>query len=183
MPDPLTIDTVWDEAYQHCTVEPEPCRRKCERDDAEACFSLAVEAQQRAQAAESQALFERACVLGHAVACTNYGAGLRARDVADEQACATRIFERTCSAGELRWGCGMLGAALALGEGTARDAARAHAILVRACDATEFFACRVLGTGYRNGWFGEPSPDEAVRAFQRACEGGLDDACHDADAL
>lgn len=84
-----------------------------------------------------------ACALGSASSCTNRGAALRnaghlapdplsalarpARDL-----CLYRSFASACDAGSA-WGCAMSGQSYHLGEGVARDDARARVQLLRAC--------------------------------------------------
>jgi hypothetical protein len=109
------------------------CVSECERGRAVSCYGAALEMQKiDAQLAVVQALFMRACRLGHASACTNAAAGRNGLD-----ACSVRTYDRTCGQAGDPWGCTMLGLALAKGEGVTRDLARARTVLRKACAAAE----------------------------------------------
>lgn len=186
MPARLQAEGRWTEQHEACRRDPDSCAAPCERGEGEACYAMGVGLQDRGQAAEGETYFERACLAGSAIGCTNFGAGLL-KDATDPMApavvCAARLFERTCAAGERAWGCGMWGLVLSRGEGVASDPARALEVLDRACAMTEYFPCDVLGLAHRQGLFGEPSIDAARHAFARGCRGGYEPSCEALAAL
>jgi TPR repeat protein len=156
------------------------CEASCMTGNANACLELAyaLEAGNDAQQRRATDFYAHACRAGVLNGCTNYAAtqrlgksGLR-RDLV----CTTRVFERTCS-GDEAWGCGMLGQALLLGEGTATDTARAAAVLRGACERAPGFACAVLADAQDTGLLPSSSPSRVRELYRRACEGGVESAC------
>lgn len=137
-------------------------------------MSLSVHHEVEGRAQRAKDFYARACVLGSAVACTNYGAGVlnASADPSEERTCAQRIFERTCRAGEIEWGCPMLAPMIA-----PEDPERALELANRSCEETGRFGCRVLAIGWSDGWFGEPNPALAEAAHRRACANGQEDSC------
>lgn len=186
MPAQLHVDPRWTAENDQCRDHPETCVAQCENGDGDACYAIGVGLQDREQEAEAGSMYALACRAGSAIGCTNYGAGLlqAATDAeAPTAVCAARIFERTCTAGERVWGCGMWGMVLSVGDGVERDPALALEVLERACAQTEYFACDVLGLAHRQGRFGEPSIDAARQAYARGCRGGYQPSCESLAAL
>lgn len=90
--------------------------------------------------------------------------------------------EAQCSKGHAG-SCGTFGAMLALGEGVAKDAAKAVPLLDKACSADDASACGRLGALHARG---EGTARDLVKArslFDKACAAGVADACADLGAL
>jgi TPR repeat protein len=153
------------------------CRAKCVAGSATSCLGMAYAADTRASdAAEAVRLYERACLLGEANACTNYAAFIWTNDPADEQlTCARRTFERACAARE-PFACGMVGR-LMLESTTPPPFAEARKYLEVACDDVSGFPCRVLAKHLESGKLGEYPPGLVPSLLARACAGGDPDGC------
>jgi hypothetical protein len=129
----MRINSLGDE---QCGGEALPeCFRRCRARDVDACFWLAS----ALQAAEvdsraSEALYQRACLLGEPSGCTNRAAGMLYfdGDAREVRRCANRTFEKTCGFDD-SWGCTMYGRALHEGLGVRRDDTRALEVLEKAC--------------------------------------------------
>lgn len=114
------------------------CIARCRREDANACYALALAVQSLKRDALSEALFLRACKLGVVSGCTNRAAGMMNQD----QACSIRSFEKTCNLDD-PWGCTMFGYYLVRGDGIVKDHQRARAVLSKSCRfGDEDEACR-----------------------------------------
>jgi TPR repeat protein len=168
--------------YARCDGVEDDCRARCERDDVEACFGLAMILEQRQGADDPDdagRLYRKACLLGAPNACTNHAAHLWARseDPAD-LACAQRLFEATCEHDD-PFGCGMAGRLLldhAEGPDHA-DVSRARAILERSCSQIAGFPCRVLALNLERGRLGVVPAGRIRTLLQQACDGGDTPAC------
>lgn len=81
-----------------CADKPEKCLEKCQDDDANACYalSLLLDEQRGKEAADTQALYLRACKLGVVSGCTNYAAGKSNIEPDNESAlkCSAETFEK-----------------------------------------------------------------------------------------
>ena len=153
------------------------CRIKCQLGDGSSCLGLAYSAQADAKMLdEAQVLYQRACVLGEANACTNHAASIWMGESSDEQlACALRTFEKACSAKE-PFSCGMVGRVML--ESTTRPFyAEGRRYLETACDQVSGFSCRVLAKHLESGKLGEYQPERIQSLLSRACAGGDPDAC------
>jgi hypothetical protein len=146
------------------------CRRRCERDDLEACFGLGhVLVHDPATEAESNELFRRVCLAGSASACTNYAAHFVTHpDDTVDDACILRTFERTCEAAD-PWGCGMQGLGMLRAAGDADDKARARALLERSCVAQRGFPCMVLVQAMDRGDLAPVSAERRQALIDEAC--------------
>jgi hypothetical protein len=92
----------------------EACLQTCKGGNQSDCYSAAIllqQAEKPAQQTTATALYARACKLGSASACTNWGAGLN--EVGNE-GCLLRTYKATCKAGRDPWGCSMYARALHL---------------------------------------------------------------------
>lgn len=85
------------------------CLERCKGSVVAACYSAALILQDEAIDGDrtlSTPLFARACKLGHASACTNWGSSLDTKDP-NLQDCLRDTFGATCKAGKDPWGCTM----------------------------------------------------------------------------
>lgn len=153
------------------------CHAQCLAGDAASCLGLAYAAQRDPTTeAEAARLFHRGCLLGSANACTNYAAGLWAREhTADQLACARRTLEKACAVKE-RFACGMVGRVM-LESMTPAPLAEGRRYLERACAEIGGFPCRVLAKHLESGRLGDYRPELIPALLARACAGGDPDAC------
>ena len=119
-----------------CTDNPDKCLEKCQSDDANGCYALAllIDGQRGKEADDTQALYLRACKLGIVSGCTNYAAGKSNLTPNDEKTlkCAADTFEKTCFRDD-SWGCSMYGLALGNGLGREQNTEEASKALQKAC--------------------------------------------------
>jgi TPR repeat protein len=111
------------------------CLARCESGSADACYWLGQGLQgARALELAYESLYQRACKLGNASACTNRAASILSEGNKDPQAtsCALSTFEKTCAQDD-PWGCTMLGMHLVRGIGTSPDPQRALQVMNRSC--------------------------------------------------
>lgn len=97
---------------------------------------------------------------------------------------AKPLFEQACNGtdenglkyagfdGRMR-ACNYLGYLYAQGLGGSRDTRKAHDVYQKACNEGTLTSCASLGTLYQNAG----DDDNARRYFQRACSGGVTEAC------
>jgi hypothetical protein len=121
-------------------------------------------------------LFARACRLGSGLGCTKYALRLRETHDSTATSCATRIFERTCSARE-PYGCAALGMVMV---DTARDAAeleKGRQVLERTCEELDGAPCYMLAIYLQQGKFGAADEAQLGHLLSKACVGNIADAC------
>ena len=125
---------------------------------------------------DADPVFARACKLGLAIGCTNYGAALWLMHREPQPACARRLFTRACDASE-PFGCGMLGRMLADAADTParREEARRH--FDRVCSNMGGMTCRMYAHHLVSGDLGDYDPATVKALMLRACNTGDDDAC------
>jgi hypothetical protein len=115
----------------------EACMEGCRAGTAMACYVAAglVEEQRMPVA---KALFLRACRLGITSGCTNRAAEMRVLEAGRPETggCTARTFEQTCARQD-PWGCTMFGWSLMVGDGIAKDVARAREVLPGGCRLDE----------------------------------------------
>ncbi|MGZ3418310.1 MAG: tetratricopeptide repeat protein [Polyangiales bacterium] len=160
-----------------CSFETnESCSSDCDAGSEGACFFAALAAEDAGDDAKSRELYQRACVGGLAIACTNLGAQAftKKNDLAPD--CALSLFESACAQGE-PFGCGMAGRVFAEGFGRKADPARARALLEAACDEHGHFPCHFLGIYLAEGRFGAVELPLAKEKLARACETKYPPAC------
>jgi serine/threonine-protein kinase len=85
---------------------------------------------------------------------------------------ARTLFAQACDGAEMR-ACNYLGYLYAQGLGGARNAEMARGVYEKACAQGTLSSCASLGSLYQN----EGNNDEARKYFQKACNGGLAEAC------
>ena len=171
-------------AWQSCDKDDlAACEAECNRGVASTCVKLANSIATHAHdVARELSYYKRACDLGSASGCTNYGATLRQPGAPRVSAeCATGFFERGCS-GDDAWGCAMLGMAIDTGEGAPRDPALARRALERACfrdDAPEDIgdAGQTFAEKLESGALGPADAATVRRAYAAACKYGAPAAC------
>jgi hypothetical protein len=120
-----------------CEPALESCMRRCEAQDAVACYAAALHIQHsHARPQLSEALFLRACQLGISSGCTNRAAGILKLEPgrAGGDVCAARTFEISCNRHD-PWGCTMYGLLLSIGKGVRQDVDQALAVLPGGCSA------------------------------------------------
>jgi TPR repeat protein len=134
------------------------------------------------QEAEATRLFGRACSLGLAIGCTNYGAGLwlNHQPASDaDTACARRLFDRSCAARE-QFGCGMAGRMMAADAKTPEQKQAARRWFDRTCTDLGAMSCRMYAHHLERGDLGDFDQATVHALMQRACDTGDEDACgHD----
>jgi hypothetical protein len=127
---------------------------------------------------EAILLYHRGCLLGAAIACTNYAASVWTGELSyDQLVCIRRVFEKACAAKE-PFACGMVGRVLLESMIPPRIAeGRAH--LERSCDELGGFPCRVLAKHLESGKLGDYRREIIPSLLKQACAGGDQDACGD----
>lgn len=161
-----------------CAAGGASCSATCTAGDANSCLAQAYLAEEKSQDSDARSLYQRACLLGLANACTNYAATIWAYDHTDEQIqCAARIFDKACAAKE-HFACGMVGRLALANAATPAAVEAARLALETSCRAIGGFSCRVLAKHLEAGDFGPPDPGRVAKLLERACQGGDPDACH-----
>jgi hypothetical protein len=159
------------------------CEAKCTDGVADACMIHAYAVQR--DGGDAAPLYARACKLGLAVGCTNYGAWLWLGNIPVPPAneiCARRLFEASCRARE-PFGCGMVGRMMAENARTPaeQEAARRH--FDATCNVYGAMSCRMYALHLERGQLGEVNRATVRALLLRACESGDPDACdHDTAA-
>ncbi len=129
-----TVNKGYSEGF--CIDNEDKCLKDCKQSDAIACYSLALGIQRRDEQMSDlyEALFARACRLGHASGCTNRGAGLSHRDPSDPDAavCYIALYKAACLSDD-PWGCTMLGLKLFEGEHIEQDYDEAIKVMSKSC--------------------------------------------------
>ena len=163
-----------------CAESTAACKDACAKGDDASCLgaAYAIESDETRRP-EVVDLYARGCRLGRANACTNYGAGIWARDHTDEQLeCALRLFTKACAA-RGKFACGMVARVLMEGPADPALRERARGDLEAACAELGGFSCRVLAKHLEAGDFGSYPPDRIATLLERACASGDPDACGD----
>jgi hypothetical protein len=149
------------------------CADGCRKGDAAACWWQGIELQERAEPRNDEAriAYQRSCDLGLANGCTNVAAS-QWRSAAKTEAayaCALRVFEATCAAGE-HFGCGMVGQ-LPIERGKGNNLEESVAFLAKTCQSMGGFSCRILALMLEQRP-AEPGDAERVQELlRRACAG------------
>jgi TPR repeat protein len=153
------------------------CKQACDAGNADGCMMQAYELQRTEADDEAQALFGRACKLGLAIGCTNFGANLfiAAKSKA-EAACPKRLFEKACAVRE-SFGCGMVGRLLANWATTDDERTDARLHFERVCHDLGSVTCRMYALHIENGDLPPADPERVKDLLRRACDTGDDDAC------
>ena len=161
--------------------------RGCEQDDGAACsaashmFSIGDGAPEDDSRAVSLGL--RSCDLGNLEACRKFGVLLVRVENVEVAAQGRELLGRACEGGKAS-GCGFLGAAMRDGLGGPTDVVAANRYLERACDGGSVAFCSDLAAALAKGAGGlERDIPRAAALFQRACEGGWEKACGNAELL
>lgn len=99
-----------------------------------ACYNLALGLQSLKYDDEAEVVFQQACLLGVASACTNRATSLLAAQSQNKRVmrCATKSFAKACDWKD-PWGCTMYAAQLVSGEGVTKDNQKALTAIKNAC--------------------------------------------------
>lgn len=171
----LTVDwTVPDACIDEDASSP-ACKAACDAHDADACLARAYELEAAHQEAASRAAYGRACELGRAIACTNWGAHVWLRAQAP-RTCYLGAFEQACAAGEA-YGCMMVGRVLTEEPEAPGDRARGMVLLEEQCRTAAGISCRMLAYMLELGHGGTPDTSRSAALLQRACDLGDQLAC------
>ncbi len=162
-----------------CTAEGKSCRAACEANDPSGCMLYGYTLQ-RADAGDlANAQFARACTLGLAIGCTNFGADLwlgHQPAAPPAVACARKLFERSCDVRET-FGCGMLGRMVADAAKTPETRETARRFFDKTCTDLGAMSCRMYAYHLELGDLGPAEPATIHALMQRACDTGDADAC------
>lgn len=126
--------------------------------------------------AEARSLYERACKLGLANACTNWAAAVWATEDEPPARCLVRTFEKTCAFGD-HFGCGMAGRLRVDYRVGFAALPRARIELETACMRLGGFPCRILASYGERGIFPAMSRGRIVDLMKQACDGNDEPAC------
>jgi TPR repeat protein len=85
---------------------------------------------------------------------------------------ARPLFDQACDGGEMN-ACNYLGYLCAKGLGGVHDTKKARDVYQRACDQGTLSSCASLGSLYQDAG----NSEEARKYFNKACQGGVDEAC------
>lgn len=119
------------------------CMGKCSAGSANACYWLAHALQEREQQDTAvEALFQRACKMGIASACTNRAAS-EFPGMPEQQAasCQARTFKATCRQDDA-WGCAMYARSLEGGLGVPRHIGLSLDMIMKTCRLDSGEACQ-----------------------------------------
>src|SRR5262245_5615937 len=161
-----------------CSSDQRSCRDACLAGNADSCLAAAYAAQATPEKeGEAALLFHHGCILGLALACTNYAASIWANEpTAQQLACARQLFRRACAVKEA-FACGM-SALIALAEvQSSEDLDTVRRDLEGACAELGGFPCRVLAKHLEAGDFGPHDADRIKSLLEKACRSGDPDAC------
>ena len=147
----------------------------CALSHAESCYDLAVYEADHGGLADAVAHYEMACRLRHAPACYNLGTCLVSGPCPNDAARGAKLLRNACESG-VPHACLNLGNSYVLGRGVERRPDEGVALLTRACDAGVALACYNLSVLLMTGPV-EHDEARAAELRERACRGGVDDAC------
>lgn len=155
----------------------EQCVEECNRGDAHHCLAAGYAYYEAGDSRFAQTLYRRACLLGLANGCTNYGANLWVHEHTEgATTCARKLFAAACSASE-HFGCGMIGRVDFERAETSDAYARVRRQLEDTCSEVSGFSCRVLAKQLESGRLGTYDQNAISDLLTRACEGGDTGAC------
>lgn len=125
----------------------------------------------------------RSCDLGYWKGCSDLGLPLVRSDNPVAAAKGRELLGRACEGGRAL-GCGFLGAALRDGLGGPADAVAGNRYLERACEGGSVAFCSDLAAALVTGAGGvEVDIPRAAALFQKACDGGWQKGCDNAELL
>ena len=170
-----------------CKDSNDVCGELCVNGDADACFFVSTRntATGKDDPKDAPIYFERACRLGLAIGCVNWGAyqlfGRQDSGSADHtprpsRRCLYRVFSKACDVGD-EFGCSMTARILVEWPRTPADVWIAFSQLSNACDKFHGPPCRFLAYYLDRGDFGAADPAYVKDLLKRACDGGDDEAC------
>lgn len=161
--------------------------RGCERDDGASCAAVSGMLSRGEGAPEDDtraiSFGLRGCDLGYWQGCNDIGLALVRANDPGTAAKGRELLGRACEGGKAS-GCGYLGAALRDGLGGPADAAAGNRYLERACDGGSVAFCSDLAAALAKGTGGlEVDIPRAAALFQKACDGGWQKGCENAELL
>ncbi len=145
----------------HAAPPPDP-DAPCE--SGSACFTLASRLR-TSDPPHALAAFKRTCEFQHADGC--FEAAILMNAPSDPA--TTALYQRACDLG-LASGCTNAATAYLLGDGVAKDQARALRMLIAACDANEPLGCRNASVIYRDGLGVARDPLKTRELAAKACD-------------
>lgn len=154
-------------AYRCAPDDTDACTAQCEAGSAESCHNLAM---LTTDAAQSQALYQKACDGGHAPSCAAVAYRL---DWKAEPARVVEMLAAACDGGDAQ-SCRVLGDELLRGKQLPADAAKGEAYLGRACSMAERFACSRLAW---HQWKGNKDAKKGLEVAQADCARGNGSSC------
>lgn len=158
-----------------------PPPRQCESGE---CNTRGMAALANGRPEEAIGLLDRACSLGHAVACSNL-AGVFRGGVAGapkDPPRAVGLYDRSCRLGFAE-ACATVGTMLSEGTAVSADPPRALAMFELACAKKDAFACFTAGLFLEEGRGAARDPARAASAFGQACALGHATGCFNAGIL
>jgi hypothetical protein len=170
--DPPELDTA-------CAAKGASCRAACEAGDPSGCMLYGYTLQHDHTYDLANAQFARACTLGLAIGCTNFGAGLwlgHRSASPPAVACARKLFERSCGVRE-SFDCGMLARMRAVAAKTPQSREAARLFFEETCTDLGAMTCRMYAYHLERGDLGTAEPATIHALMQRACDTGDSPAC------
>lgn len=158
--------------------------KACARGSGRACSGLGQQARFRRDLEGASKSFDRACSLGYTRGCF-YGGNALTRLGRDETK-QLSLYRRACFGGDER-GCLAAGSLIGQGVGGEKDLTESQRLvnmglktLEQECDKNQFESCEIIGDFYQ-GKYGRRAPQakEALPFYDKACRGGLEDACNE----
>lgn len=147
------------------------------------CNTRAMAALGEGRPADALALLDRACSLGHAVACSSLAGLLRSGGLgAKDPGRALGLYDRSCRLGFAE-ACTTVGGMLAEGTVVPADPPRALAMFEAGCARQDAAACFTAGIHLESGRAGKREPERAAASFVRSCELGHATGCFNAGVL
>jgi TPR repeat protein len=162
------------------TSEITKLKQKCDRGDAEWCFSLgwmyAIGRVVRQDFSQAAALFRTACDKGNADGCRHLGRlYAKGEGVQQDAVQAAALYHKVCEKGDGEQ-CWTLGQMYEL-DGVMKDLAQAAGFYRTACDKSDVTSCNHLGWMYEWGKGVRQSHDGALSYYGKACEMKLEVGC------
>lgn len=147
--------------------------RACKYGEPDTCAYLAtLVAETNGKLEPVLEVMDASCKSGHEHACIAYGNQLAASQKETDRRKAYDVFTAACVR-KSDDGCLRQADLLAEGWGITKDAAKAESIYRSRCDESRAAACFGMGRLLER----QGHPDEALRMYTRACDGGWADAC------
>ncbi len=158
--------------------------RECKRRDRFACADLGTMYAAMGDAANTEASWQQACELGHAVSCYELVVDELGKLRSDDHEVAAPLLERSCELDpKATSACVIAGTMYQNADGVPALEARAVELYVRACDGAEPGGCAQLAHMYRYGIAVRMNVKHAIELDRTACTAGDALACRDLAAM